>query len=83
MTTDLYLQELQRVAWIYAKLIGETTVRIRFETGTDEGLGDEHPNLGVWSCSVDYNGISFHGTIVNCTHQIRERAAKILGSGYL
>lgn len=83
MTTDFDLRELQRVAWIYAKLIRETSVRIRLETGTDEGLGDEHPNLGVWSCYVDYSGMSFCGTVVNCAAQIRERAAKILGPGYL
>jgi hypothetical protein len=77
------LEELKRVAWIYTRLIGEDHLRIRFETGTAEGLGEGHPNLGEWTCYVDIGRTTFCGTIVACTFQIKEQAEKKLGRGYL
>jgi hypothetical protein len=82
------LKELQRCAWIYARLINKTHVCIRFSTGTEEGLGDNHPNLGKWGCHVDIENTtrsvtSFSGTVVSCLYEIKKLISEKLGPGYL
>lgn len=75
--------ELKRCAWIYAKLTGNTRACIRLETGTKEGLENNHPNLGKWSCYVDIGEVTFCGTVESCLMNIRDGAKKLLGPGYL
>ena len=77
------MKELQRCSWIYASLIGEKCVRIRLETGTEEGLGIGHPNLGKWMYYVDIGSTSFAGTVTSCLFKIRELISKQIGPGYL
>lgn len=77
------LTELQRVAWIYACLIGVKQVTIRLSTGSEDGLGFEHPNLGKWCCYVDIGPTTFSGTVVNILCSIRDQADKRIGRGYL
>lgn len=77
------LAELQRVAWIYARLAGKNRVRIRLQIGTEEGLGPNHPNLGKWTVYLDIGEASYSGTVVSVLAEIRQFAKSILGPGYL